>query len=53
MRTIQEVGTEILTGTPAKMYVMIGQEYGIKMKYIKILANHYNTEKAKLTAVIV
>ena len=44
MRTIQEVGTEILTGNPANMYVMIGQEYGIKMKYIKILANHYKTE---------
>ncbi len=44
MRTIQEVGTEILTGNPSKFYVMLGSEYGIKMKYISILCNHFNCD---------
>lgn len=46
MRSIQDVGQEILTGNPAKLYVMLGTEYGIKEKYIEILTNHYG-EKAE------
>lgn len=43
MRTIQEVGTEILTKNPKKFYVMVGTEYGIKKKYIKILEDFYGS----------
>ena len=41
MRTIQEVGTEILTNSPSSFYVMTGNEYGIKSKYIDILTKFY------------
>lgn len=41
MRTIQEVGTEILTNNPSKMYVMVGSEYGIKLRYIDNLTKFY------------
>ena len=41
MRTIQDVGREILSGTPASLYFMVGAEYGIKLKYIDLLAHHY------------
>lgn len=42
MRTIQEVGTEILNNTPQKLYIFGGEEYGIKCKYISILKEHYS-----------
>lgn len=45
MRTIQEVGTEILTKDPQKLYVMVGPEYGIKMKYVKLLKEFYGELK--------
>ena len=38
MRTIQEVGLEILQGQPASLYIMCGPEYGIKRKYIQALS---------------
>lgn len=41
MRTIQEVGMEILNGNPKPMYIMLGSEYGIKKKYIDVLTEHY------------
>lgn len=41
MLTIQEVGQEVLTGTPKKFYVFVGSEYGVKEKYIELLSNHY------------
>lgn len=43
MRTIQEVGTEILNNTPGKFYIFCGSEYGIKCKYLDILKKHYGT----------
>lgn len=45
MLTIQEVGTEIMKGSPRKFYVMTGNEYGIKRMYIKYLADHYANYK--------
>ena len=41
MLTIQEVGQEVLTGTPKKFYAFVGSEYGVKEKYIELLSNHY------------
>lgn len=41
MRTIQEVGTEILTNHPAHFYIFGGTEYGIKSKYIECLKEYY------------
>ena len=41
MRNIQDVGTEILQNTPKKFYIFVGEEYGIKMKYIEILSKHF------------
>lgn len=41
MRTIQEVGTEILNNEPKSFYVFSGSEYGIKNKYIEILSELY------------
>lgn len=41
MLTVQQVGTDILGGTPKAFYIFGGLEYGIKEKYIEILAKHY------------
>ena len=45
MLTIQEVGTEIMKGTPRSFYVMTGSEYGIKKMYIQYLKDHYKNYK--------
>ncbi len=42
MRTIQEVGMEILQDHPSKLYIFGGCETGIKDKYISHLTQHYN-----------
>ena len=41
MRSIQEVGVEILDGKPRKFYVFAGTEYGVKLKYIDLVAEVY------------
>lgn len=41
MRSIQDVGLEILQGNPKHFYVFVGSEYGIKCRYLDILRNHY------------
>ena len=41
MRTIQEVGNEILSKNPKQFYVFTGPEYGVKTKYIDMLADYY------------
>lgn len=41
MRTIQDVGLEIIQNHPNKFYVFLGSEYGIKLKYIDILESYY------------
>ena len=42
MLSIQDVGTQILTGNPKSFYVFTGEEYGIKKQYIEKLKEHYN-----------
>lgn len=37
MATIQEVGTQILTKNPQKFYAFCGKEYGVKLKYLKMI----------------
>lgn len=44
MRSIQEVGTEILENRPKTFYIFAGQEYGVKMKYVEILAKHFGSK---------
>lgn len=51
MRSIQEVGMEILNNTPAKFYVFAGSEYGIKKKYLSMLQNYYNGQCTEATYV--
>lgn len=41
MLTIQEVGSEILSKSPRSFYVFVGDEYGIKMKYVEMLKELY------------
>lgn len=41
MRTIQEVGLEIMNQTPKSFYVFCGVEYGIKLRYIEMLLKLY------------
>lgn len=41
MLSIQEVGTQVLTGNPMPFYVFVGNEYGIKEKYLENISNHY------------
>ena len=45
MLTIQQVGTEIMSGNPKHFYVMTGSEYGVKQMYIQYLKDHYNEYK--------
>lgn len=40
--TIQEVGKQILSNSPGKLYVFTGEEYGIKCTYIDKLKEHYS-----------
>lgn len=42
MLSIGEVGTQILTGNPKHFYIFIGNEYGIKRKYLEHLKDHYH-----------
>ena len=44
MLSVQEVGTQILGGTPGKFYVLGGVEHGVKEKYIAILEQHYGNK---------
>ena len=43
MRSIQEVGKEVLEGNPKSFYIFAGPEYGIKVRYIQLLCKHYNS----------
>lgn len=51
MKTIQEVGQEILKGNPGKLYVFVGNEYGVKVKYLDIICKHYNQEYVSMNTV--
>ena len=48
MRTIQEVGSEILNNQPKPFYIFGGTEYGIKKKYLSMLAAHYNNRVVEI-----
>jgi len=54
MKSLQEVGTEILTGKPHSLYILTGPEYGIKAAYIDALKTHYGDikEMQKVSEVI-
>ena len=47
MRSIQEVGKEILLNNPAKFYIFVGSEYGIKCKYLQQLCTYYGGNKVE------
>ena len=51
MLSIQEVGKQVLTGNPKSFYIFIGEEYGIKEKYLDNLKEHYRefTEISKIS----
>lgn len=51
MITLQEAGTQILGGNPGKLYILLGQEYGIKCKYIDAMRAKYGecVEAASMT----
>lgn len=42
MRSIQDVGVEILEDNPSNFYIFCGNEYGIKLKYIEHLSDYYD-----------
>ena len=50
MRTIQEVGTEILSNNPKSLYIFGGSEYGIKMKYLSMLKDYYKGDVVEVPA---
>lgn len=43
MISIQKVGSEILSKHPDSLYIFVGNEYGIKIKYIHILSEYIGT----------
>lgn len=45
MLAIQEAGKQILTGNPGKFYIFVGEEYGIKNKYLEDMRLHYENWK--------
>jgi ABC-type antimicrobial peptide transport system ATPase subunit len=51
MLSIQEAGQQILRGNPGKFYIFVGQEFGIKTKYLESLVNHYNGEYVEIESV--
>lgn len=51
MRSIQDVGTEILNNHPAKFYIMVGTEYGIKCKYLSQLKSFYDDRQVEVSCV--
>lgn len=51
MLTIQDIGRQIMSGTPLKFYAMLGSEYGIKERYLEILKNRYGGDYVEYTSV--
>ena len=51
MRSLIDVGTEILSNTPSRLYIFLGQEYGIKMKYAEIISQSYGGSKVECPSV--
>lgn len=43
MLSIQDVGKEILSGSPRKFYALLGEGWGVKSRYLDILRQHYKS----------
>lgn len=54
MISLQDAGTQILGGNPGKFYILLGEEYGVKTKYIEAMTAHYGEaiEAASVTEVL-
>ena len=54
MRQIGEVASEILGGNPQKLYILCGDEYGVKQEYIESLKRYYGgcTEYDSMTKLL-
>lgn len=51
MRTIQSVGTEIFNGNIKPFYIFLGEDYGIKARYIDIIKAHYGGHYSEINQV--
>lgn len=51
MRSIQEIGLEILNNNPKSLYILCGPEYGLKQKYIDVLKKHYKGSVSEYSSV--
>ena len=47
MLSIQEVGSQILNKTPKPFYLFVGEEWGVKMKYLDILQETYGGRRVE------
>lgn len=45
MISIQELGLSIMSDSPKHFYIIGGNEYGVKEKYIQTLTNHYGSKE--------
>ena len=54
MISLQEAGTQILGGSPGKFYILLGEEFGVKTKYIEAMTATYGeaVEAASVTEVL-
>lgn len=51
MISIQDLGLSIMSDSPKQMYIVGGNEYGIKDKYIQTLTEHYQGHKEEYRSV--
>lgn len=51
MRTIQSVGTEIFNGDVKPFYIFLGEDYGIKSRYIDKIKGCYNNQCVEINKV--
>lgn len=50
MISIQDLGKEILSNQFRKFYVFLGQEYGVKRKYLDLIASHYEGRQKEIAS---
>lgn len=43
MISLQDAGTQILGGNPGKFYILLGEEFGVKCKYIEAMTTVYGS----------
>lgn len=51
MRSIQDVGLELFDHKPASVYAFLGPEYGIKCKYLNLIAESYENNVYEVDSV--